>query len=102
MPRWSVEIGSPPGLSPSGLSDQVAAAVRAVVDEAVDKGELIEGSGTVSKDGRVGGTWVVDATSAEEAVAKASAVLGHALELAGLDPHEAIVDYLHVEPADPS
>jgi hypothetical protein len=100
VPRWSVEIGSPPGLSPSGLGDQVAAAVRAVVDEAVDKGELVEGSGTVGKDGRVGGTCVVDATSAEEAVAKASAVLRHALELAGLDPHEAIVDYLHVEPVD--
>jgi hypothetical protein len=98
VPRWSVEIGSPPGLSPSDLSDQVAAAVRAVVDEAVDKGELVKGSGTVSKDGRFGGTWVVDATSAEEAVAKASAVLRHALELADLDPHKAIVDYLHVEP----
>jgi hypothetical protein len=99
VPRWSVEIGSPPGLSPSGLTDQVFAAVRAVVDDAVDKGELVEGIGTVSKDGRVGGTWVVDATSAEEAVAKASAVLRHALELADLDPHEAIVDYLHVEPS---
>jgi hypothetical protein len=102
VPRWSVEIGSPPGLSPSGLTDQVFAALRAVVDDAVDKGELVEGSGTVGKDGRVGGTWLVDATSAEEAVAKASAVLRHALELAELDPHEAIVDYLHVEPRDPS
>ena len=99
MPRWSVEIGSPPGLSHSGPNDQVCAAVRAVVDDAVDKGELVEGSGTVGKDGRVGGTWVVDATSAEEAVAKASAALRHALELADLDPHEAIVDYLHVEPS---
>jgi len=102
VPRWSVEIGSPPGLSPSSLTDRVFAAIRAVVDDAVDKGELVDGSGTVSKDGRVGGTWVVDATSAEEAVAKTSAVLRHALELADLDPHEAIVDYLHVEPADPS
>jgi hypothetical protein len=99
MPRWSVEIGSPPGLSHSGPNDQVCAAVRAVVDDAVDKGELVEGSGTVSHDGRVGGTWVVDATSAEEAVAKASAVLRHALELADLDPRKAIVDYLHVEPS---
>jgi hypothetical protein len=99
VPRWSVEIGSPPGLSPSDLTDQVFAAVRAVVDDAVDKGELVEGSGTVSKDGRVGGKWVVAATSAEEAVAKASAVLRHALELADLDPHAAIVDYLHVEPS---
>jgi len=97
--RWSVEIGSPPNLSRSGLTDQVFAALRAVVDDAVDKGELVEGSGTVSKDGRVGGTWVVDAASAEEAVAKASAVLRHALELAELDPHEATVDYLHVEPS---
>jgi hypothetical protein len=70
-----------------------------VVDDAVDKGDLVEGSGTVGKDGRVGGTWVVDATSAQEAVAKASAVLLHALELADVDPHETIVDYLHVEPA---
>jgi hypothetical protein len=97
MPRWSVEIGS--SLSPSGLTDRVFAAVRAVVDDAVDKGELVEGSGTVSKDGRVGGTWIVDATSAQEAVAKASAVLVHALELADLDPQQAIVDYLHVEPS---
>jgi hypothetical protein len=37
VPRWSVEIGSP--LSPSGLTDQVFAAVRAVVDDAVDKRE---------------------------------------------------------------
>jgi hypothetical protein len=96
----SVEIGSPPGLSPSGLSDKVFTAVHAVVDDAVDKGELVEGAGTASKDGRVGGTWVVDATSAEEAVAKASAVLRHALERAGLDPHKAIVDYLYVEPVD--
>jgi hypothetical protein len=102
MSRWSVEIGSPPGLSSSGLTDQVFASVRAVVDDAVAKGELIEGFGTVGKDGRVGGTWLVDATSAEEAVAKASAVLRHALELADVHPHEAIVDYLHVEPRDPS
>jgi hypothetical protein len=33
---------------------------------------------------------------------KPAAILRHALALADLDPHKAIVDYLHVEPADPS
>lgn len=97
---WKVEIASVPGIHAGGVPDRELATIGALVEDAVERGVLLDGDGSGSADGRIGGTWTIEAVSAEEAVAIASKLLRTTLrEDLELEPVDAIVDYVSAKRA---
>ncbi len=97
VPQWKVEIASPPGVTQAGFLTEELTAIGAAVEHAVDELELLDGSGSGSGDGRVGGEWTIYATSAAQAAVGASEILVRALLAAGVPFDKAVVDVLHIE-----
>ena len=98
--RWEVEIASRSGIGVPSVLTEGPTVIEAEVGDALLRGELLEGAASVTDDGRIGGSWAIEAATHEEAIQKSSEILRRAFTSLEIVPGDAVVDYLSVERAE--
>ena len=98
--RWEVEIASRSGIGVPSVLTEGPTVIETEVEDALLRGELLEAAASVTDDGRIGGSWVVEAATHDEAIEKSTEILRRAFTSLEIVPGDAVVDYLSVMRAD--